>query len=77
MGEASNSPEDPPGAICDDTGRTQSRIAAAGMSPTHPMLPPRNASSKWYPQTMNLALHSYQSGTDTGAGATSAISLRR
>jgi hypothetical protein len=40
------------------------------------MLPPRNASSKWYPQTMNLALHSYQSGANTGAGATSGISLR-
>lgn len=72
-----NSPS-PSGAQNDDTGRTLSRTAAtAGTSPAHPMLPPRNASPEWYAQAMNQALNSYQSGANTGAGATPAISLRR
>ena len=72
-----NSPS-PSAAQNDDTGRTQSRTAAtAGTSPAHPMLPPRNASPEWYAQAMNQALNSYQSGANTGAGATPAISQRR
>ena len=72
-----NSPS-PSAAQNDDTGRTQSRTAAtAGTSPAHPMLPPRNASPEWYAQAMNQALNSYQSGANTVAGATPAISQRR
>jgi hypothetical protein len=41
------------------------------------MLPPRNASPEWYAQAMNQALNSYQSGANTVAGATPAISQRR
>lgn len=72
-----NSPS-PSAVQNDDTGRTQSRTAAtAGTSPAHPMLPPRNASPEWYAQAMNQALNSYQSGANTVAGATPAISQRR
>ena len=68
----------PSAAQNDDTGRTQSRTAAtAGTSPAHPMLPPRNASPEWHAQAMNQALNSYQSGANTVAGATPAISQRR